>query len=116
MKITPNVLLRVAIAFAFLYPAIDGFIEPAAWYSYFPAFVIAIAPATLLLPIWGIVEIIIALWILSGKHIFIPSLLATFALVAIVLLNIPLMQIVFRDISLALAALALTIQSYRKTS
>ncbi|MHB8710034.1 MAG: DoxX family membrane protein [Minisyncoccota bacterium] len=109
--ISSNVLLRVAIAFAFLYAGVDSFIDPNAWVSFFPSFALAIIPGTLLLPIWGVVEIIIALWILSGKHIFIPSLFAATALVAIVLFNISLMQIVFRDLALACVALALALQS-----
>jgi hypothetical protein len=120
MKLKPTLLLRIAIAFAFLYPAIDSIIEPNAWLGYFPPALLAatasIVSGVMLLHLWSIVEIIIALWILSGKYIFIPALLATISLLLIVSLNIPLMEIVFRDLALALVSLTLAIQNYTKKS
>jgi hypothetical protein len=66
-----------------------------------------------LLSVWGVVEIIIALWILSGKHIFIPSLIAGLLLCSIVVFNIPLLDIVFRDVALALVAFTLAWWSWK---
>lgn len=69
---------------------------------------------SLLLSGWGVVEVIIAVWILSGKKIFIPSLAATVLLLAIVVFNLPMFEVVFRDISLALVAATLAWWSYPK--
>jgi uncharacterized membrane protein YphA (DoxX/SURF4 family) len=114
-----TLLLRIAAAITFIYPPVDAYFTPNAWISYFPSFVLNLATAhsisnVVLLSVWGIVEVIIGLWILSGRHIFWPSLVATLLLVAIVLFNIPLMEILFRDVALALVTLTLTIWSYKK--
>ncbi len=111
---TNSLLLRVAIAIAFLYPPIDSIFHPQAWLGYFPPFMLGHVSDTVMLVGWGIIEVVIALWILSGKRIFWPSIAATVLLALIVAFNIPLMQIVFRDISLALAAAALALGSYRQ--
>lgn len=114
MMQNPRLLLRIAIAGAFLYPAIASILVPAAWLGYFPSFMQGILPGMVLLSIWSLVEAVIALWILSGKNIFLPSLAACVLLLAIVLFNLPLMDIVFRDVALALVALylALTARSH----
>lgn len=109
----PQTLLRIAIAGAFLYPAIAALITPAAWLGYFPHFVLGIVPDTLLILGWSVIEAILALWILSGKKIFVPSLIACVLLAAIVIFNLSLIDIVFRDVALALVALYLTFTSRR---
>jgi hypothetical protein len=108
-----TILLRVALAIAFIYPPVDAFFNPNAWISYFPSFMLNIVPNMVLLSAWGILEIIIAVWILSGKRIFIPSLLAGLLLCAIVAFNIPLMEILFRDVALALVAFTLAWWSWK---
>jgi hypothetical protein len=107
-------LLRVAIAFAFMYPAVDATMHPDAWLGFFPPFVLALIPSSLALSVWSLIGAAIALWILSGKNIFLPSLAATVALVLIVGFNFSLMEIVFRDVALAFVALALALDSYKK--
>lgn len=109
MTQNPRLLLRIAIALAFLYPAISSLITPAAWIGYFPHFMLGVVPDAVLLAIWSLVEVILALWILSGKWIFLPSLIACVALLGIVLFNLPLLDIVFRDVALALVALYLAL-------
>ena len=109
MKLSPDLLLRAALAFAFIYPAIDAVIEPDSWVTFFPPFLLAIVPSMLLIYGWSFIEILLAVWILSGRRIILPCALAAAALVAIVLFNLPLFQIVFRDLSLAGLALALAL-------
>ena len=112
MKNYSNLLLRIAVAFAFLYPAIEGILNPNAWVGFFPDFLANHFTVTTLMYGWGAFEIIIALWILSGKKIFIPSVIATLCLLAIVFFNFAALDTVFRDISLALVAAALAWQAY----
>jgi len=110
----PELLLRVAVAFSFLYPPLSALGDPYSWIGYFPGFVMSLVGSNgmLLLHAFGVVEVLIALWVLFGKNIFIPSLLAGIALLAIVLLNGPQFLVLFRDISIALAAFALAYQHY----
>lgn len=102
-----RVLLRLALALAFLYPPVSAYFAPYDWIGYFPHFMRGIVSDQLLLSAWGIAEAVIGLWILSGKRIFIPSAIATVLLVLIVAFNLPQFEIVFRDLAIALAAAAL---------
>ena len=64
---TAYLLLRVGAALAFLYPpfsALTG--DPYTWLGYFPPFVQGYLPDLVLLHAFGVIEIIIGLWILSG--------------------------------------------------
>ena len=112
-----ELLLRVAVAFSFLYPPLSALSDPDSWIGYFPPFLLDIAGTNdvLLLHTFGIVEIVIALWILFGKRVFIPSMLAALMLAAIVLANPVQFSILFRDISIALAAVALAFVHHGRT-
>lgn len=102
--------LRLGVAFAFLYPPVSTFFDPLAWIGYFPPFILALplSPESILNS-FGVFEILIALWILFGKNIVIPSALAALSLLSIVLFNIPQMDILFRDLSIAAMAIALAV-------
>lgn len=106
---TADLLLRLSVTFSFLYPALNAFIDPYAWVGYFPSFVRDLGPEMLVLHVFGVIEVAIGLWILSGKRIFVPSLLATAILLLIVGFNVGDMQVLFRDLSIAAAALALAV-------
>ncbi len=104
-------VLRGGLAFAFLFPPINAFFDPYSWIGYFPAFMRGFVPDAVLLHSFGIVEIIIALWILSGWRVFWPSLAALIFLLAIVLFDLNDFQVIFRDISIASIALVLIIKN-----
>lgn len=104
-------VLRIGVAFAFLYPPIDAFFHPDSWIGYFPSFLIGTMPDHMILSLFGILEIAIAGWILSGKKIFYPSVLAAVMLVSIVLFNVAGFEVLFRDLSIAASAIALAIWS-----
>jgi len=104
----PELLLRVAIAFAFLYPPIAALGDPDSWTGYFPGFMLGFGLDELvLLHVFGALEGVIALWILFGRKVFYPSIVAALLLMAIVVFNGIQFPILFRDVSIALAALAL---------
>ncbi|OHA21557.1 MAG: hypothetical protein A2849_04005 [Candidatus Taylorbacteria bacterium RIFCSPHIGHO2_01_FULL_51_15] len=107
-----RLLLRIALAFAFLYPAYGFWANPNDWVGYIPAFArdVGLSQDVLLMVFAG-VHITLALWILSGWRVFIPSLVAAAFLGSIVYFNWNQLDILFRDISLALAALALAFSS-----
>lgn len=108
----PALLLRIALAFSFLYPAYGFWKHPADWIGYVPMFVKNIGiPESTLLMLLAAFHLILALWLLSGWRIFAPSIVAALFLFGIVYFNFNQLDILFRDISLALAALALAFQS-----
>ncbi len=110
-----DLLLRVGVAFAFVYPAVSAFFNPLAWVGYFPVFVGDIIPIGIALSIFELIEIAVAAWILFGKNIFVPSLIATVLLLAIVVVNFQQMDVVFRDIPIAAMSLILALK-YSKSS
>lgn len=109
-----NLVLRIGVAFAFLYPAIDAFFDPYTWIGYFPKFLHGLLPNLVLLHSFGAIEMVIAVWILSGKRILWPSIAATALLTAIILFNLGDFQIIFRDVSIAAISLALAIRASRE--
>ena len=104
-------LLRIALAFSFLYPPVAALFAPESWIGYFPQVVRGVLPDPILLGVWGLLEVGIALWILSGWRIFLPSALAGILLVLIVAINLPQFEVVFRDLSLAILAFYLAYQA-----
>jgi uncharacterized membrane protein YphA (DoxX/SURF4 family) len=104
-----HLLLRIGLAFAFLFPPLNAFFDPDSWIGYFPPFLHGILPDLVMLHGFGIVEILIALWIFSGKHIFWPCLLAAIMLLTIIVFNTAEFQVLFRDLSIITIALALAL-------
>lgn len=99
--------LRVGLAIVFMYAAISSFISPNDWMGYLPGFVRDIMPATVVLTIFSVVELALAAWLLSGVRVRFAALFAATMLAGIVVSNISLLPISFRDIGLVFAALAL---------
>jgi|SRR6185312_2048956 len=104
-------ILRVGLAFAFLYPPLDAIVDPYSWLGYFPAFLRGIVPDMVLLHSFGALEVFIALWLLSGWKVFWPACLATVLLVSIVLFDGGGggFEVVFRDLSIASIGVALAV-------
>ena len=106
-------LLRIGVAFVFLYPPIAAIGSPLEWNSYMPDF-LSLFPVKqfVLLHIAGVVEIIIALWILSGRQIFVPSVVASLFLFVFTIANLDQFEIVFRNIAILTMTVSLSIWSY----
>ncbi|MDP3995252.1 MAG: DoxX family protein [bacterium] len=107
-------LIRLALAFAFAYVGIASFTNPGLWAGFVPTFVSSIIPVETFLKIHGVGQIILALWLLSGKKQAWSGLVAAAALFGIALFNLSAWDIVFRDVSLGLAALALVFDGRKK--
>lgn len=107
-----DIVLRAGVAFAFLYPAVNAVFEPFTWIGYFPPFTRGIVPDVVLLHAFGAFEILIALWILSGWRVFWPSAAAVLLLLSIVVFDFNSFEVLFRDVSIAAAALALALSHY----
>jgi uncharacterized membrane protein YphA (DoxX/SURF4 family) len=109
-------ILRIGLAFAFLYPPIDAIFDPNSWLGYFPSWMHGYVPDLVLLHSFGAVEVIIALWLLSGWKIFWPSCLALLMLLAIVIFDSPggAFEVLFRDLAIASIALALAVAHFPK--
>ena len=112
---TAYLALRIGAALAFLYPPLSAlFGDPYTWFGYFPAFLQGYVPDLVLLHAFGVVEVLIGLWMLSGYKIFIPALLATAMLLGIVVFNLSQFDVLFRDVSIACLTFALALMHIPK--
>ena len=108
-----EILLRIGVAIAFIYPAVEAFFYPNSWVGFFPPWIRDLPVSTeILLHLFGASEIVIAGWILVGKRIFIPSVLAAIYLIFIVALNWKFMDLLFRDIAILVIPIVLALRSY----
>jgi hypothetical protein len=105
-----SLLLRLGLAFAFIYAAISAFINPTAWIGFFPEFLRGEG----VLMIFSVGEIVLGLWLLWGKKVFYAAILSALAMAGIVWFNFGAMDIVFRDVSILLMAIALAVLSRGK--
>ena len=108
-------LLRIGLAFAFLYPPLAAFFNPDSWIGYFPPFMMGSVPDLVLLHAFGVVEVVLALWVLVGKNIFWPCVVMAAMLVSIVLFNPGNFEVLFRDLSIAAMAIALALTQRERT-
>ncbi|MDP3640804.1 MAG: hypothetical protein Q8R53_06440 [Nanoarchaeota archaeon] len=106
--------LRVGLATVFFYAAIASFLQPLNWIGFFPAWVRSFMPASILLFGYSFYQLGLGLWLLSGKKAFYAAILAGLTLVAIVITNIALLDIVFRDVAILFAAVALLFMHTRE--
>lgn len=101
--------LRFALAFVFFYAAYSSFVRPLDWIGYFPHFIRGFIPDQLLLQMFSLGEILLALWIISGWRVYLASLLSAAALLGITVANLAVLDVTFRDVGLAAAAVALAL-------
>ncbi|MDP6642137.1 MAG: hypothetical protein QGF74_02035 [Candidatus Nanoarchaeia archaeon] len=100
-------LLRVGLAIVFLYAAITAFITPNNWIGFIPGFIES-GRETFLMA-FSVYEILLALWLLSNKKIFWASVVAAVTMLLIVVGNIFVLDIVFRDVAILFMAIALSV-------
>lgn len=112
----PSLFLRIGLAAVFIYAALAVFLDPFSWIGFFPKWLRALAPDQLLLLGHSVSELILGLWLLSGWKTFYAALISALVLVAIVVSSPGMLDITFRDVGLALAALALAALSFRPPS
>ena len=117
MNITAvSLILRLSLAFVFLYVAVSSYFEPYNWIGYFPVFLKETIPNAILLNSFSVFEVALAVWLLWGKRADIAALVSAAVLLGIVLFNLPLIDVLFRDIGLAGGAIALFALSRLKLS
>lgn len=105
--------LRLAVAIPFLYAAIAALLQPDSWIGFIPSWVQSLIPGSLMLLGFSIYQLGLSLWLLSGKKALYSAILSAVTLAAITLPNLTVLDIVFRDIGLLLAAVALAVLSYK---
>lgn len=107
-------ILRIALAVPFLFAAIDATLQPEAWVGFIPFFLRNIFPESLLLGAHAVVDFTLALWLLSGWKTKYAAAFSALNLAIIIVVNITALEIIFRDVGLLLAAIALGVLQYKK--
>ena len=97
----------------FLYAAVAATLEPLNWVGYFPEFVRDLVPVAILFPIFSFSQLIVALWLISGKRTYFAAIVAGLMLAAIIVANVRIFDIIFRDVAIFFAAVALVFLSKR---
>lgn len=110
-----HILLRIGLAGTLAYAAIASFITPTSWIGYFPLFLVKLTAPFLsqeaLLGVFSVLELLLAVWLLSGYKAFFAGVVAAGLFGGILFANLGAMDLVFRDFGLILAALALAVLS-----
>ncbi len=104
-----HVLLRVGLAFVFLYAAMAAFITPDNWVGYLPHFLTSHFSAHTLLDGFSVFQVILAGWLLSGIYVRYAALVCAAMLIGIVITSPSQFLITFRDVGLIFMALALAV-------
>lgn len=101
--------LRLGLAFVFAYAVFSFFVEPDVWMRYFPDFMIAAIPFPTLSNGFAVYEVILSLWLLSGKYIFLAAVLAALTIFGIIFFNLDAFNVLFRNVAIFFGAVALAI-------
>lgn len=113
MKYDASLFLRVGLAFVFIYSAVSGFSNPQAWVGFIPDIGNFITKAYLLF-FSDVINLVLGLWLLSGKKTFYVAVVSSIMLAGIVLTNLGALIITFRDVGLFFAAVALVTLSKKR--
>ena len=114
MKYNASFFLRIGLAFVFIYAAVSAFFNPDAWIAFVPNFIGNSITKGYFLFAHEVANLAIGLWLLSGRKTFYAASLSALALVGIVLVNLGSFLIVFRDVGLFFAAVALAVLSKKE--
>lgn len=102
-----SLALRLGLAFVFIYAAISSWLNPFAWIGFFPLWLRDLLPSEVLLNGFSVYEAVLGLWLVLGWKLRLSSALAAVSLAGVIAFNLGALDIIFRDVGLAAAALAL---------
>lgn len=107
-------ILRCAIASVFIYAAITSFLAPDDWVEFFPLFLQKAIPEHMLIGVFSFYELVLAAWLIYGKYTFYAAVLAAVTISSIIIFNLTVLDIVFRDFAIILSAASLAVFTYKK--
>lgn len=107
LKDIPSISLRIGLSFVYIYAAFFISWDVKTGAKYVPAFVTSIIPLQTFLILFGVFEIFLSIWLLSGKFKLYSALTSAAFLIVITGLNYSYFDVLFRNIALIAASLAL---------
>src|SRR6185437_8291279 len=99
-----RLLLRIGLASVFLYAAVAATLQPQNWIWYFPAFLRNLLPQQILLGGFSLYQLLLSIWLLTGRRIFYAAMLTSLTTLGIIVANLSVIDIVFRDVAIFFAA------------
>ena len=102
--------LRVGLAFVFAYAATTSLVDREAAAVYFPPQLPTDVVVQVLVPAFAVYEIVLATMLLTGRLAHLAAVLAAITLAGIVVVNADAFDVLFRNVAIACAALALAAQ------
>lgn len=106
-----SLLLRIGLAFVFAYAAVSAFFEPLRFAGYMPGFLPLRFVEQVCLPCFSAYELVLAFLLLAGIRLFVVSMLSAVTVLGIILINLDLFPVLFRNVAVLCAALALAVQA-----
>ena len=107
-------LLRVGLTIAFFYAGVSSLLQPDVWVSFFPSFLLTILSGKILLLLFTLYQFGLGLWLLSGVKAYYSGLFSAITLLIILISNVLVLDIVFRDVALLFSSLALCALHYKE--
>ena len=107
-------LLRIGLAFVFIYAGMSILTNPESWIGFVPRFTEAFASRYAILYGHAFFDIFLGIWLLYWKKMFYASALCSLNLLGIILFNLGSLDIIFRDLGLLFSSLALAVLSYKE--
>ena len=102
-------LLRAVLVMTIAYPVVAAFSTPIAWMGFVPLWIGQFIDRKVFLLIFNIFESLLVIWLIWGRKLYYAAIISAVLMFAIVIVNLVSFEIVFRDIGLGLAALALAV-------
>jgi hypothetical protein len=99
--------LRAGLAFVFIYATIEIYLAPHNFIKYVPVFMMDLVPVNLFLPAFGVIELLLAFWLLSGWKGAYPSFISFCMMAGIVACNMEYFNVLFRNVAIGFGSLAL---------
>lgn len=109
-----SLLLKSGIAFVLFYAAVGSFLDPFSWVGFFPQWMRNLVDQDLLLMFFSVYEIVLGIWILWGKWARYAALLSAATFAGIIVANLNAFDLVFRDVTMVFAALALAAMHWQQ--
>jgi uncharacterized membrane protein YphA (DoxX/SURF4 family) len=103
----PDLLLRIGLAFVFVYGAISALQQPGEWIGFVPHLATKFVAAKTFLDIFSVFQLILAAVLLSGRYVKYAAAVAALSLAGLLLFNLNSLVVTFRDVGLVFMAAAL---------
>lgn len=106
-----SLFIRFGLIFVFGWAAVIMSLNPASYLHYMPMWVESFMPRTLALHIFSIYEIVLCLWLLSGKKMMYAGILSAVTIAGLTGVNYKEFGVLFRNVSIFFSAVALSVLS-----